>query len=481
MRDLANRAIRGSIWIASASYSGFVLTFVSTAVLARLLPPKAFGVYALAQSYSIILLAVGAFGFTQAIVQSSSRDARLADTALIMTVVVRVILGVISVPIALIIAQYHGADVALAFFQLSLVQIADAIRIGLTITLERDLEYGRVARMSLLSNVVSAVASISAGYAGLGASALVIRDAALSISLLFIAWLTARRWKLPLGHAFDRHAAKEIWKFGRSIYFVRALDQIASRIDRILLGSILSLDVLGIYHQAKYLASLPANALAPGNFQVAITTYSKIKTNVERLSRAFYTVQYFVTRLVPPFVIICAIWPAELLGAVCGPRWMAAEMPLRILALFVLSFAATEGYRSLFTALEAWVVLRRSAIIQAVTLIVVLPLLASFYGAVGASAATLLASVAAVTYLRLESRRHLIVVPPSIRGIAALLCAFGGALACRWGVAVAMPRQSLALGVTVSVLLYGAMVILWERGEVWTRCRAVLNSALSRA
>src|SRR5207302_89333 len=122
---------------------------------------------------------------------------------------------------------------------------------------------------------------------------------------LLTSWGIAKHAKLPLGQAFEKDAAKRIWRFGASVYIVRAMDQIASRLDRVLLGNVLSLDVLGIYYQAKYLAALPANALAPGNFQVAIATYSKLTNDPPRLSRAFETVQYFVMRLVPPFAIIC--------------------------------------------------------------------------------------------------------------------------------------------------------------------------------
>src|SRR4051794_32282550 len=174
VRDLARRAVRGSMWVAGAAYSGFILTFASTAIIARLVPPRDFGAYALAQAYSQILLAFGAFGFTQSVIQSSNHDARLANTALRMTIGVRLILACaacgstqsviqspthaarlantglrrtigarliracVAVPAAFMIRRYQGADVSLVFFQLSLVQIADAIRIGLTITLERD-------------------------------------------------------------------------------------------------------------------------------------------------------------------------------------------------------------------------------------------------------------------------------------------------------------------------------------------------------
>jgi O-antigen/teichoic acid export membrane protein len=482
VRDLARRAVRGSMWVAGAAYSGFILTFASTAIIARLVPPRDFGAYALAQAYSQILLAFGAFGFTQSVIQSSNHDARLANTALRMTIGVRLILACVAVPAAFMIRRYQGADVSLVFFQLSLVQIADAIRIGLTITLERDLDYARIARVSVTATVASTVLSIGAAYAGFGVYALVFRDASLAIVLLIGAWIIAKRASLPMGGSFDRAAAKEVWKFGRSVYIVRALDQVCARIDRVLLGNVMSLDLLGLYHQAKYVAALPTSALAPGNLQVAINAYSKIKDDRPRLSRAFSTVQYFVLRLVPPFAMVCALWPRELLAVVCGLRWVAGAGALRILAVFALTFAVTEGYRSLFSAVEQWSVLRRSALLQAGVMIALVPVLATRYGAEGAAVATLLASAAGLVFLQIQSRRYVGSYGTNgLRGAAAIVCALIGALACKYTVVLATPGQSLAFGMAASILLYAAMVWIWERKEARDRFRSVLASAFSRA
>ena len=205
--------------------------------------------------------------------------------------------------------------------------------------------------------------------------------------------MNARRWNLTRHFGFDRDAARYLWRFGKSIYPVRALELLIARLDRPLIGGAVSLEALGLYHQARYLASLPALAVAPGNLRVAVATYSRLRGDAVRTGRAFGLVQYFVVRATMPFAIACAVWPTEVVGIVFGARWVAAASALRILAVFAVAFPALESYRALLTALEKWRPLLQSMLVQGVLLVVAFAVAVPRFGAAGAAAAAVVSTI----------------------------------------------------------------------------------------
>lgn len=451
---IARRAVRGSVWAAIGAYSTFVINFAGIAVLARHVSPAAFGTYALAQSYYEIFGAIGLLPFSQAVVQLGSLPA-IADTALIMAVVVRVALLLLSIPVALVVAHYNGRTVAMIFVLLGVVYIFDSIRSSMASVMERDLHYRGLSAAKMVSGIGASVVAVCAGVLGLGTYALVLRDALMVLFVVGIYVANARRWRLPTGRSFDRDTARRVWRFAKSLFWVRSLDQVLARADRALLGNVLGLEGLGYFHQSKYLASLPQSAMAPATMQVAIATYSRVRDDRPRLGRAFELVQYFVLRVVPIVGLAAVLFPEEILRTLYGARWLPAAPTFRVLGIYATLLPILENYRSFATALQEWARLRWSIIAQGVLLVLALVLLAPRYGVIGAAWATCLAPLAALATLRpLVSRRV-----ESLHGsVSPVMLAVALALAAGWGA----HRLLVGEGATkLLVVKFGTVVVVY--------------------
>lgn len=469
--SLAGRAVRGSLWAAAGAYSTFVVNFAAVAILARFVGPEDFGTFSLALAYEQILGAVALLPFGQAVVQSPNVRG-IADTALVMTLLLRVGLLVVSVPIALVAADRNGFEVGLLFLELSAVNVLDGVRSAMAAVLERDLHYRRAATATLAAAIAAGVISVAAATRGLAAQALVLREALLVGFVLAVYVAMARRWHLPTGRSFDRTTARRVWSFAKGLYWFRSLDQIITRADRVVLGNALGLETLGYFHQAKTLAMLPQAAMAPANMQVAIATYSKVRHDPVRLGRAFDVVQYFVYRAVPLAGLALALFPEEILSLMYGPRWLPAAPALRVLAIFAMLAPVLEGYRSFAVAVEAWSTLRRSIIAYGLVLLAALGVLAARFGGVGAAWATSLAPLAGIAVLRLEVARR--IAGPS-RGSPAPVCAatavaFAGGLGAN-ALVGSGSVVSLLVKLAATTSIYGVVLLLVERGALRERAR----------
>lgn len=468
-RSLAGRAVRGSLWAAAGAYTSFAVNFATVAALARFVSPDGFGSYALALGYSQILFALGLFPFGQAVVQSPDAPG-LADTAMRMALALRGALVLLSLPAAALIAHFNGTTVALLFLGLAVNELLDGARSSMSAVLERDLRYRALARTTTAASVAASAAAITAAALGLGAPALLLREVLLVGVILIVYIGMARRWGLPLARSFDRGHAARVWTFAKGLFWIRALDQVLARADRVLLGNALGLEALGYFHQAKYLAMLPQSALAPASMQVAIATYSKVRADRVRLAAAFELVQYVVVRVVPLAGLALLIFPEAILQALYGARWLPAAPALRVLGLFATLSPILESYRSFAIALERWRPLRAAVLAQAAVLVAVLLLLAPRFGIVGAAWATCLAPVAGLAVLvlsvtrRLVASRHGELGPVCAATGAALLAGLGLLALVDAGGAFALFLQLAAVAA-----VYALVLLLVERRSLLER------------
>ena len=128
--------------------------------------------------------------------------------------------------------------------------------------LERELRYKLISVLSLLGAAMAVVASVAVASRGGGVHSLVVRETVPVLALLTGYVVLSRRWHLPTGARWNRESARRVWTFGKGLFWIRALDQLSNRLDRLILGNLLSLDVL-IHLATPLSASLPAALWRP--------------------------------------------------------------------------------------------------------------------------------------------------------------------------------------------------------------------------
>jgi PST family polysaccharide transporter len=478
-QSIAGRAVRGSLWAAAGAYSTFVINFVGIAVLARYVSPAEFGRFSLAMAYNEIRLAIGLFPFAQSIVQSPRLPA-MGDTALIMVIGLRAGLLLLSIPAALLVSHYNGATVGALFVELAALDVLDGVRWSMAAVLERDLRYRGIAVTTTLAAVAAGSISVGTAMLGFGAYALLLREAVLVVVVLGVYLTMGRRWGLPSGGSFDRATARHVWLFAKSLFWVRSLQQILGRLDRIVIGNTLGIEPLGYFHQAKYLAMLPQAAMAPANMQVAIATYSRVRDDRAQLGRAFDMVQYVVLRVVPLAGLALSLFPEEILLAMYGTHWLPAAPALRVLGIFAMLGPVLESYRSLSTAMQDWAPLRWSVIAHGVLLLAALLVLTPRHGTVGAAWATCLAPIAGLTVLGRAAVRHI----GSLRhgSVGPVCMAVAVSLAGGWAAQRLLPGNGAALlllKLAATSVIYGLVLLGIERRRLVDRASYLRRHASS--
>jgi O-antigen/teichoic acid export membrane protein len=213
---------------------------------------------------------------------------------------------------------------------------------------------------------------------------------------------------------------------------------------------------------ALQLANLPSEVTDQVITPVAFPLYARLRTNRQRVSRAFRTIYVGMSAfLVPTYALLIVLAPS-LTSSILGPDWAGTAPVIQILAgaglISVLSDAAVPLLNGLgqpykVTILES---------VQSFIVIVSVWYLAEEYGVGGAASALLPAlfvlQFMAATFLRATLGPPLTYLLPPI--VAIVLASVGGAI-----LAVSMDRLFSGIGGFIAAALGGALfvvLIVWS-------------------
>ncbi len=331
--SLATKAIRGTAWMAGASYLGFVFSFAATAALTRLLEPSAFGAYAVATSVCELVFIPAGVSFGQAAIQFQGRQREaLEDTVVAMTTMLAALLLVVSLVAAPFLRQALGTVGVLVFLTLSLARALNIVVTAQSAAFEGRFQYRSLAKVRILSALASGGLAVAIAACGGTVEALVARDSFGTVvnAGLFL-WLRSRMG-VPSGASWSTKTARDVLKVGLGWFSIRTFEVLVMRADQLLLALFVSKEQLGLYANSKYLASLPNSFLAPATSSVALRTYSALEDRPAVQQQMHDLTRYFSLRVLAPAAVPLVLFPKAVLWALFGHKWLEAA-PL--LAAFV--------------------------------------------------------------------------------------------------------------------------------------------------
>jgi O-antigen/teichoic acid export membrane protein len=252
---LMARVFRSTSWILLGYGGSQALRLASNLILTRLLFPEAFGLMALVGLVTMGLMLFSDVGIAPSIAQSKrGDDPDFLNTAWSIQVIRGVILFVIACALAVPFAAFYDAPELAAFLPVAalalLVTGFNPTRIE---TAHRHLLMGRLTVLDLLSQVIGLVVMIVLAWWLQSVLALVVGGVVAPLAKLVLTWIYLPG--APNRFRWERAAVGELVGFGKWIFLSTAFWFFASQGDRAVLGKFLSLESLGIYNIAFFLAS----------------------------------------------------------------------------------------------------------------------------------------------------------------------------------------------------------------------------------
>lgn len=268
MASLKQLVIRGTFWTLIGYGGSQGLRFGGNLILTRLLYPELFGLMALANIFIIGLELFSDLGTSWSIVQNKRGDDPVfLDTAWTIDVLRGFVLWFACLLIAWPIATfYNHPDLLWLIPIVGITTILSGFESTAVAQLERHLDVKKQVLFDLSTQVAGLMIMIV--WAALAPSVWALVFGGLASTFLKMVWSHFLFPGSSNQFAWDKDALKELLTLGRWIFISTALTFLAEQADRLMLGDLFSLRLLGVYGIALTLSDLP--------YQVAMTISNKV-------------------------------------------------------------------------------------------------------------------------------------------------------------------------------------------------------------
>jgi polysaccharide transporter, PST family len=327
LRQDAQRATALNLAARSAE---FFFQFAGLAILARLLTPSDFGVYAMATPFVFFIMNFGDLGLGSALLQQSHLNERQASAVFRVNLLAGLAFAVIFLAASpLIGAFYHDHRVSHVAAALSLTFVFSGFTAVQRALLRRALLFDALLRAQIAASVVSTLVAILFALNGAGYWALVARALADPLIYAVIIWISAG-W--APGRAEWDDTTRFLLRYGR--YHIQAilLYSIGRQSDSVLIGWRFGSVELGPYALATRLFVLPADQLSSPIGHVMIPALSRLRDDPARLRRWYLKLLQLLTFIAFPPMFSLVFFADDVVYVLAGPQWGETADILRVLA-----------------------------------------------------------------------------------------------------------------------------------------------------
>jgi PST family polysaccharide transporter len=330
---LGTRTVRGMAWAYGAYVGGRVLVLVSTAILARLLTPRDFGVVALALVFTVFFEAIKDLGLGQAlIVASPEEEADRAQTVFAWSVVIGIALTLLTAGLSPLIAGFfHQSQLTGLLPVLGLNFILRALGTTHYSLARKHLNY-RVRTVSEICEVtVRGIVGIALALSGFGAWSLVLGFVAGVAASTIALWL-----QVPFRPRAElsRTHLRDLLRFGGVLTVVDIGAVIFYNTDYLFIGRVLGAASLGLYSIGFRIPELAILNVAHVAGDVLFPAYSAIDR--ERLREGYLTSLRYLAMLTVPLAVGLAALARPVILVVFGHQWVGSISVTRAVAAYTL-------------------------------------------------------------------------------------------------------------------------------------------------
>ncbi|MDP1774314.1 MAG: lipopolysaccharide biosynthesis protein [Methylobacter sp.] len=334
--DITKQSVSAVKWSALGSIAQYGLSLGAQIVLARILGPENYGLFAMGTIVLTFSNFFSNFGFAWGLIQAQDlveEDIRFVFTwQLIAGVMVALGLYLLSPFVA---NYFKEPQVAAIVRWLSLACIFSAITAPASNLLRRNLDFRWI-------NIIQ-ITSYSIGYLGIG---IPLAYQGAGVWSLVAAWLTQSFSMMVMTFSRHPHAIKPLFWYsgskvmsevGITVFVTNLCNWLLNNMDRIFLGRFLDSHAVGLYTVGYNLSNTPNNLFIGALQPAFLTAGSRLQSEPDRLRRAYLPVIASVWILIAPLFVFFAMISQNLVGFLYGPAW---ESSARVLAILALSMPA---------------------------------------------------------------------------------------------------------------------------------------------
>jgi PST family polysaccharide transporter len=453
---LSARVRKGALWVVASNLLLRIANLLLTAVVARILSPHDFGVFAVALTAYVIVASISDVGVASCLMRADLDIDSLAPTVATVSIVSGTALSAAMAVFALPIATALGSSAAVGSIRVMSIAV---LLVGVfsvpNAQMTRDFKQDKVFLANALSFVASTVLLLLLAKSGGGAIAFAWSRVAGQVVMGGVLVATVPRHYRP---GLSRSALSVVLRFGLPLAGANFVNYILLNVDYAFVGHLLGAARLGVYMLAFTLASAPYSLLGAVINNVSMPAFSRVKHDADLLKNAMAAGLRTVTLIALPMCAMTMVLARPLVLTLYGAKWAASATPLSILSLYGAVFIVCLLFANMLTALGRTKFLLALQIIWIGTLVPAMALGVHKDGIVGAAYAhvAVIAPIVLPSYLLALKRVTGVRILALAKAVLPALLASSAAALAAWAAAAQLgtPLAQLIVGAAAGGLTY---------------------------
>lgn len=325
--QLGRTAVRGAAWSGLSTIVLKLGGLVVGIILARVLAPEQFGVYAVALTVQAILMTLADLGLSADLIRSEDPD-RIAPTVATLGLLSGTLLTVMTFLLSGALADVLGSpEAGPAIAVLSFTLVLGGATVVPFAMLQRRFQQKELFLIGTVDFIVSTTVTLILIALGFGVLGLAIGRVSAQIASTVLQFVLA---KVVPRFSIDRAMVGPVLAFGLPIAAANLLSWALLNADNVILARTVGATALGYYVLAFNISNWPMSALAQMVRSIALPYFSRAGSTTAALA----TVTSLAWALALPAGAALALLAGPVIEVVYGERWLPGAGVLAALGLY---------------------------------------------------------------------------------------------------------------------------------------------------
>jgi PST family polysaccharide transporter len=335
--------IKGIKWSAASQFGRQLFQFLTTIILARLLTPVDIGLAGMALLVIGFLNIFKDFGTSAAIIQRKQTTEGLLSSLFWFNLFLGAVLSCLMFVSSHLLSQIFNDLRLLPIFRvLSIIFVTNSFGVVIQALLERKLAFNIIARIEVISAIISSVIGIGMAFSGFGVWSLVFQSLSASVVSSFLLFIVGG-WKPSAMFAFSDVAS--VFGYSANLTGFNIFNYFVRNADNFLIGKFLGASALGYYSLAYRIMLYPLQNLTAIISRVMFPVFSKISEDDDYFKKMYLRMSSFIAICTFPLMMGIMVLSDKLIVSIFGAQWAETSNILFFLAPIGLlqSVDATTG------------------------------------------------------------------------------------------------------------------------------------------
>ncbi|MEM9109240.1 MAG: lipopolysaccharide biosynthesis protein [Planctomycetota bacterium] len=409
-RERDKRAVRGGVLTTMSKMVLFVVSIGSAMVVARLLTPSEFGLFAMSAVLFGLLMKLRNLGWIEAVVQAQDLDEPTLSALFWRNAKFNILILLLSLIAAPFMAWLFGEpDLVLVVVAVACISFGRGLSGIHEGVLRRQVRYSDLVRIDVIAVVLSTAVVIIAAYSGLSYWALVLQEAVRELlAALLMVWFT--RWlpRLKKRTPEIQQRLKAMTGYSLNISGAMVINYVGLMFGFVLVGKFFGTAPLGIYEKAFKWSRMPFQQFYIPISKVAMSKFSRLQDSPKAYSTSVFRTVLALYSVITPLFTVLFTEAHHVIMILFGPQWGEVIPLFQILIVGTLFASIFQIVRSILKAEGRATTIMRWTLVFSPTMLIA-SCIGAYWGVTGVAIAY--TSAAALLFL------------PTI-----WVCAYGGPL-----------------------------------------------------